>query len=651
MTAASPNDESQRLRTFDEWMKIAADNKINSANAWNLALIDYFADMNVLRDGDSINFQRASCTLDGCVKVYSTRVDSVDADTKNLISGFFGGIQKGDELEEIGKEKRKKQMKVENTIEKDIALLNVKKIESEFLIDPLFKKTSADFDEGTASGLLLNHLNMTNDGMIIFDASDDVTVSKQMSDTFEGECVSPTLDLVDISRLKANIANALLRLPSLFVCPSLKSFDFSTEANEISKFDFDSILNMKVPQIDDIEDRFASNDAFATSGEHFENDDNSSVGDDGVDREMLQSGGDENFESHRDERAQYGEITFDEEGEPIGSKGTILQNGYGSLIESSGATAKDSPFAYFDSSMVRRWAGPDYWKPKPIIKIRDSTTAAAKKKREPTKIDFFDRTVTEKQLFAAGSVSITQQKYSEKSRAKNLLPKDENFSAHDFLKLFLKPNSKIVFRKRGNRFKPDNSNPSDPEFWSQHQNDEVSFFGGAGRNLFIVFFHDMDPVANVLSPENEFQGQAADPFDDDDDSAPEANGVNAGLFGEMFEYGDNLVDAPRKIKANTIHFAKKQKKVDIKQLKENLWSNVIDLTGEDDGTAQQVPGETTHFKDVVQGLSKKYSGDKMNEISVAYCFICLLHLANEKNLSVVNDGGFNDLKISRGTAQ
>jgi len=53
-----------------------------------LALIDYFHDMKILKDGDSINFQKASCTLDGCVKIYSSRVDSVATETGKLLSGL-----------------------------------------------------------------------------------------------------------------------------------------------------------------------------------------------------------------------------------------------------------------------------------------------------------------------------------------------------------------------------------------------------------------------------------------------------------------------------------------------------------------------------------------------------------------------------------
>lgn len=51
----------------------------------------------------------------------------------------------------------------------------------DFSVDPLFKKTSADFDEGGARGLLLNHLSLDQNCKIIFDAS-DATVECDLED-------------------------------------------------------------------------------------------------------------------------------------------------------------------------------------------------------------------------------------------------------------------------------------------------------------------------------------------------------------------------------------------------------------------------------------------------------------------------------------
>ena len=44
--------------------------------------------MSLLKEGDGVNFQKASCTLDGCVKIYTNRVDSVATETGKLLSGL-----------------------------------------------------------------------------------------------------------------------------------------------------------------------------------------------------------------------------------------------------------------------------------------------------------------------------------------------------------------------------------------------------------------------------------------------------------------------------------------------------------------------------------------------------------------------------------
>ena len=76
------------MSNFEEWIKMATDNKITVKNSWNFDLIDYFHDLNVIKDGESINFQRASATLDGCVKIYSNRVESAATETGKLLSGL-----------------------------------------------------------------------------------------------------------------------------------------------------------------------------------------------------------------------------------------------------------------------------------------------------------------------------------------------------------------------------------------------------------------------------------------------------------------------------------------------------------------------------------------------------------------------------------
>ena len=105
-SAMTPMKRVPILANFEEWMKMATDNKINATNSWNFALIDYFHDMSLLKEGDGVNFQKASCTLDGCVKIYTSRVDSVATETGKLLSGLADSNDKkprrGEEEGEAG---------------------------------------------------------------------------------------------------------------------------------------------------------------------------------------------------------------------------------------------------------------------------------------------------------------------------------------------------------------------------------------------------------------------------------------------------------------------------------------------------------------------------------------------------------------------
>jgi condensin complex subunit 2 len=69
--------------------------------------------------------------------------------------------------------------------------LDLKKFDLEFNVDPLFKKTSADFDEGGARGLLLNHLNISASGQIIFDSGDVLLTTESITE----KVVSVPIDL------------------------------------------------------------------------------------------------------------------------------------------------------------------------------------------------------------------------------------------------------------------------------------------------------------------------------------------------------------------------------------------------------------------------------------------------------------------------
>ena len=60
-----------------------------------------------------------------------------------------------------------------------------------------------------------------------------------------------------------------------------------------------------------------------------------------------------------------------------------------------------------------------------------------------------------------------------------------------------------------------------------------------------------------------------------------------------------------------------------------------------------LPDGTLKFTDVINNLQSVYPKQAMADISTSYCFICLLHLANEKGLVINNAENFTDLTIRK----
>ncbi|OBA29024.1 barren [Hanseniaspora valbyensis NRRL Y-1626] len=210
-------NKAKILANFEEWIKLATDNKINVKNSWNFALIDYFHDLNVLKENNgNINFQKASATLDGCVKIYASRIDSVANETGKLLSGLVTSneninntnnrdglnsqgsdelMQSGDiiideatglpistsgengNLDSGGSSRRRVNNRILETTLTSFDNLKLSSFDQEYTIDPLFKKALADFDEAGAKNLLLSILHIQNDAKVVFDTTEEYETS------------------------------------------------------------------------------------------------------------------------------------------------------------------------------------------------------------------------------------------------------------------------------------------------------------------------------------------------------------------------------------------------------------------------------------------------------------------------------------------
>ncbi|RLN05649.1 hypothetical protein BBJ28_00004683 [Nothophytophthora sp. Chile5] len=133
---------------------------------------------------DTYNFQKASCTLDASIKIYSYRVDDTWNSSYKILENLSRTEQKhgAEEAESDGEggegnTTRKTARKTHaRTIEKNLNNINLKSFDMEFEADPLFHKMSQSFDEGGAKGMLLANLSVY-DGCKILLNSADVSVA------------------------------------------------------------------------------------------------------------------------------------------------------------------------------------------------------------------------------------------------------------------------------------------------------------------------------------------------------------------------------------------------------------------------------------------------------------------------------------------
>ena len=170
--------------------------KVNEKNSWNLDLINHLDrvidEPSADGEGEMTNFQRASCTLEAGIKIYSYRVDSVYTETFKLMGGLNRTSKRDGQADDQDveadapedgadgpsvqkKEKTSKRVAASAGtafLEANPAALSLKKLELAFDVDPLFHRTSAKFDEGGAKGLLLHNLPVQHGCALVFDSSD-----------------------------------------------------------------------------------------------------------------------------------------------------------------------------------------------------------------------------------------------------------------------------------------------------------------------------------------------------------------------------------------------------------------------------------------------------------------------------------------------
>ncbi|TNN77646.1 Condensin complex subunit 2 [Liparis tanakae] len=291
-------------------------------------------------------------------------------------------------------------------------------------------------------------------------------------------------------------------------------------------------------------------------------------------------------------------------------------------------------YSYFSPRTMATWAGPGYWQFKPKHKL-DHLPDKETRKRKPKKtseIDF-NEDVNFDAYFRTTRAATTNTKSAlTASNKKTTLPSDFQFSPETLSQLSLKPSSSL----------------------SQEGQKRLS--GELGEGIGDYDYNNANDTANFCPG---LQGGDSDDdgegFAGSDDTQPSSDSIPAPSQDQegIATYGeDDLVPQPYRVNTIEINYAKTAKKMDMKRLKNNMWSLLTESpekpTEEKDTVEQpEVCGEKV-FSQTTQTLLQRLPNTMAQNLSVPLAFVALLHLANEKNLELVRVDDMSDIIIRQG---
>ena len=249
------------------------------------------------------------------------------------------------------------------------------------------------------------------------------------------------------------------------------------------------------------------------------------------------------------------------------------------------------------------WAGAAHWKKSVNLKKATEKTKTVKKtatkkkmKKQPVNLAADISSVSSLLKPAPKNTQLSKAMIAKYGKADNVLPLDAGMGMDQLSKLFLRPTA-------------------------------------------------------IVRPQQQKTVGFADQVDNWDDGSFGDDGGD----GPGFEFADDedfvvaKLDDIRKVDKIHVGYAMVAKKVDVKRLKKDLWSE-LECKMEDDDEKQGDDKEETEkpllsFKETVQEMEKQ--GQSQTDVTLPFYFICLLHLANEKGLALESTNGLHDFSIAQ----
>ncbi|XP_052039487.1 condensin complex subunit 2 [Apodemus sylvaticus] len=631
---------TQITEHYSTCIKLSTENKITTKNAFGLHLIDFMSEILKQKDTEPTNFKVAAGTLDASTKIYAVRVDAVHADVYRVLGGLGkdtppqeeenrsgdGSAVEAERTKKPAKPKKKQSCK---TIEQNLSNINVSEGDGKCAVDPMFQKTAASFDECSTAGVFLSTLHCQDYRSELLFPSDMQTLSS-------GEPLElPDLGFVDMTDLKAPLQQCVEDRP---LCPSLAGFQFTKWDSETHNESVSALV-----------DKFKKNDqVFDINAEAEE--DEEDVPDEPLAEDFVDN--DEPDPAAAGDHEDIG--SWKELSEVQSSQEESIFLGHRDIqTMCSFLSTKPGEYSYFSPRIMKMWAGPDHWRFRPRPK-QDAASRTENKKKSAKK-DFeinFDDDIDFDAYFqkTKAATILTKSTLENQNSKATTLPTDFHYESVNLVQLHLKPGLMSLKKDQSQKAKTehyeeiehyDYNNPNDTSNYcpglqaadSDYEESDDLFAGPVG-----TLDLESDPKTTQ----------------ENGDIPPESQGVDITTYGES-----NLVAEPQKVNKIEINYAKTAKKMDMKKLKQSMWSLLTGFSRNEadtqanhtDNGKEGAPEEVVDEKKL-SGLTKdlqtRLPPIMAQNLSIPLAFACLLHLANEKNLKLEGTEDLSDVLVMQG---
>ncbi|CAL8099071.1 unnamed protein product [Calicophoron daubneyi] len=629
--AAAPRGISQAQigEHYGNCIRLAAENKITSKNAFNLHLIDYMSDM--LKKEDYASFQIASSSLDAGAKIYAGRVDAVHQETYQVLTGL-GRSDKppptGDDAEEgedaadggpSGKPDQRKRTAVHrDIIQKQLSKIRQKSVAAKVDVDPLFQHQTAAYDEGGIAELRVNQLRSL-DGTCVLILDSTTRVLQSPAQTVAGSVnLTGIMDYFSLIMPKA--------AGQLVMCPSLEDFQFTNwNKNEKSNSSFEtSKMFLGSPH----ESKYTPQD--------YADDDDADIGADaptlddtivpapventvvcGASAEAANGGQLDEVGVHDVTTAQNGNT----DSQTNGTDGELFVSSLKQMLDK-----QYEHFGQLNDHLLGMWAGPEHWRKKAkrrkfdpatgrdveedidsaadnaedgtetIHQVGKSRKCSRPKRSKSARMVYTEATLPSENRVrngtlsrrdwskcqltegipdsAAANATVCKEQYRQKaSRQANLLPSEWADSRNSLYQLFnreviLEPSHQPGLQVNGNETNALNYGNTTSEF--------CPLTDLANNPIDEENPHDVSDIAD-----QQLDGPLCviDDDDDDDINLPFEGAftqMTGGVFGDLGPNELELVSQPRKIARIQIGYAKTAKMINVRRLKQAMWNSLED---------------------------------------------------------------------------